>query len=312
MPGLFFIDHTVAFKLTIIGSGSAVPTLTRGVTSQYLNFNERRILIDCGEGTQLQLRKYRVRFQRIQYIFISHLHGDHYLGIFGLLASMNLLGRTLKLIIFAPARLEEMIRLQFEISNVTLDFEVEFRLLNCKDKTLVFEDRLLEVYAFPLKHRIACYGFLFREKHKELNIDARMIEKYEISRAEIWAIKNGADIERNGKTIPNSELTLPPAKQLQYAFCTDTKFYAKLPEWITGSDILYHEATFTEKQADRAKATYHATAKQAAEIAKQAGVSQLILGHFSARFHHTDELLAEAKTVFENTVCVEDGDEFKM
>lgn len=300
------------FKLTIIGSGSAVPTLSRGVTSQYLNFNERRILIDCGEGTQLQLRKYKVRFQRVQYIFISHLHGDHYLGIFGLLASMNLLGRTLKLIIFAPAQLEEIIKFQFNITKVTLDFEVEFRTLNVKDKTLVFEDRVLEIFAFPLKHRIECYGFLFKEKVKEQNIDVKMIQKYEIGRAEIWAIKNGADLERNGKIIPNSKLTLAPPHLLQFAFCTDTKYYAKLPAWINDVDLLYHEATFTEKQIDRAKATHHSTARQAAEVAKLSGAKKLILGHFSARFHSTQELLDEAKTVFENVECVEDGDEFVM
>jgi ribonuclease Z len=246
----------------------------------------------------------------LQYIFISHLHGDHYLGIFGLLASMNLLGRTLKLIIFAPARLEEIIRLQFEISGVMLDYEVEFRVLDCKEKTLVFEDRLLEIFAFPLKHRMPCYGFLFKEKPKELNINARMIEKYEISRAEIWAVKNGADLERNGTIIPNAELTLPPTSLFQYAFCTDTRYYEKIVDWIKGSQLLYHEATFIEKQADRAKATQHSTAKQAAEIAKAAGVEKLLLGHFSARFQSTGELLEEAKMVFENTVCVEDGDEF--
>ena len=302
----------MSFKLTIIGSGSAVPTLSRGVTSQFLNFNERRILIDCGEGTQLQLRKYGVRFQRLQYIFFSHLHGDHYLGIFGLLASMNLLGRKLKLVIFAPAQLEEMIKFQFEITKVTLDFELEFRTLSHSDKSLIFEDRILEIFAFPLKHRIECYGFLFKEKPKELNIDPKMIEKYDIGRAEIWAIKNGADLERGDKIIPNSSLTLFPAPLIQYAYCTDTKFYGRLPDWIKDVDLLYHEATFTEQQADRAKATHHSTAKQAAEIAKLARAKKLIIGHFSARFHSTKELLDEAQTVFENTICVEDGDEFTM
>ena len=298
------------FKLIIVGSGSAVPTLQRGVTSQYLNFNERRILIDCGEGTQLQLRKYKIRFQRLQYIFISHLHGDHFLGIFGLLASMNLLGRTLKLIIFCPADLEKIIQSQFEITKVKLDFDLEFIHLEGKTKKLIFEDRLLEVYSIPMKHRIECYGFIFREKPKEQNIDAAKIEQFDISRAEIWAIKNGADLERNGKIIPNAELTLPPAKLFQFAFCTDTKYYEKIAEWVEDSDLLYHEATFTEKQIDRAKATHHSTAKQAAEIAKKANVSKLLLGHFSARFGSTKELLDEAKPVFENVVCVEDGDEF--
>ncbi|MBI3135742.1 MAG: ribonuclease Z [Bacteroidetes bacterium] len=300
------------FKLVIIGSGAAVPTLQRGVTSQYLNFNERRILIDCGEGTQLQLRKYGVRFQRLQYIFISHLHGDHFLGIFGLLASMNLLGRTQKLIIFGPDGLEKMIRFQFELTKVTLDFELEFQTIHCKTKTLIFEDRVLEIFAFPLKHRIECYGFLFKEKPKERNIDKDQIEKYAISLAEIWAVKNGSDLERDGKIIPNDQLTLPPAHLLSYAFCTDTRYYEKAAGWIKGADLLYHEATFSEKQLDRAKATHHSTAAQAAALAKKAEVRHLLIGHFSARFTSTAELKAEASAVFENTTCVEDGDEFVL
>lgn len=300
----------MSFKLTIVGSGSAVPTLKRGVTAQYLNFNERRILIDCGEGTQLQLRKYKVRFQRVQYLFISHLHGDHYLGIFGLLASMNLLGRTLKLHLFAPAALREIIAHQFTITGVTLDFEIEYHDLNCTEKTLIFEDKILEIYAFPLRHRIKCHGFLFKEKPKELNINKEKIEEFTISRAEIWSIKNGGDIERNGKIIKNAKLTLPGVAPKQYAFCTDTKFYPKLADWVKDVDLLYHEATFTEAQKDRAKATQHSTAKQAAEIAKRANVKKLLLGHFSARFNSTSELQKEAEVIFENTICVEDGDEF--
>lgn len=300
------------FKLLIIGSGSAVPTLQRAVTSQYLNFNERRILIDCGEGTQLQLRKYKVRFQRLQYIFISHLHGDHFLGIFGLLASMSLLGRTQKLIIFCPDGLEKMIKMQFEISKVYLDFELEFVTVSTKTKVKVFEDRILEVFAFPVKHRIECYGFLFREKPKELNIDKDQIEKYGISRAEIWAIKNGADLERNGKIILNKNLTLSAPHLFQYAFCTDTKYDEKIAGYVKGADLLYHEATFTEKQSDRAKATFHSTALQAAKIAEKAEVKQLLLGHFSARFGATTELETEAKLVFKNSICVKDGDEFNF
>jgi len=302
----------LSIKLKIIGSGSAVPTLTRGVTSQYLNFNERHILIDCGEGTQLLLRKHKVRFQRIQYIFISHLHGDHYLGLVGLLASMNLLGRTAKLIIFAPADLEKIVNFQFDLTHVKLDFDIEFRHLSYKEKTLILEDRIMEVYAFPLKHRIECYGFLFKEKTKLLNIKTELIEKYEITRAEIWAIKNGEGIERNGKKISNDKLTLPPTQLKQYAFCTDTKFLNKLPDWIKDVDILYHEATFTEAYTDRAKATFHSTAAQAAKIAKLAKAKKLLLGHFSARYHTTDELLTEAKELFSEVVCVEDGDEFVL
>lgn len=298
------------FKLVIVGSGAAVPTLQRGVTSQYINFNERRILIDCGEGTQLQLRKFGVKFQRLQYVFISHLHGDHFLGIFGLIASMSLLGRTQKLTIFAPKGLEDVIKFQFELTKVELDFELEFVTLSCKTKTLIFEDRVLHIYAFPVRHRIECYGFLFEEKEKEVNIDKDQLVHFGITREEIWGIKNGKGIERNGKQVPHHELILPAGHRISYAFCTDTKYYEKIAEWIQGCDLLYHEATFTEKQADRAKATCHSTAAQAAKLATKANANQLLLGHFSARFGSTDELRDEAITIFENTTCVEDGDEF--
>ena len=302
----------MSFKLVIVGSGSAVPTLQRAVTSQYINFNERRILIDCGEGTQLHLRKFKVPFQRLQFIFISHLHGDHFLGIFGLLASMNLLGRTQKLIIFCPEDLEKLIQFQFELTGVSLDYEIEFRILSCKDKSLIFEDNLLEIYAFPVKHRIPCYGFLFAEKAKERNIDKDKITQYQISRSEIWSIKNGADIERDGKLIKHEELTLAPKKSIQYAFCTDTKYYAKIAEWVKDVDLLYHESTFTEKQRDRALATKHSTALDAGKIAKEARVKKLLLGHFSARFDSTEELKKEAMQVFENVECVQDGNEYNL
>lgn len=295
-------------NLTILGSGSAVPVITRGVTSQYLNMNERRILIDCGEGTQLQLRKFRVKFQRLQYIFISHLHGDHFLGIFGLLSSMSLLGRTNKLMIFGPEGLEEIVRHQFKLSQVYLSYELEFTTLNCTDKTLVFEDNSIKVSAFPLKHRVKCYGFFFEEKKRELKIRREKIKEYNLEIPEILAAKSGEDISRESGLIPNAELTLPGGKLASYAYCTDTRYVAKLPEWIKGARLLYHEATFTKAHTDRAKATGHSTAEDAANIAKEAAVDQLILGHFSSRYTDTTPILEEAKVVFENVTCVEDGD----
>lgn len=298
------------FKLTILGSGSAVPTLERAVSAQYINFNERRILIDCGEGTQLQLRKYKAKFQRIQLILISHLHGDHFQGIFGLLASMNLLGRVQPLRIFAPPELEEIVRYHFKLTHVYLNYELEFVSLTAKDKTLVYEDKVLEVHAFPLKHRINCFGFLLKEKPRLLNIIPEKIEEFDLSLAEIYRAKLGEDIERADEVIPNIELTLPPLQLLQYAYCSDTLPVSQLAEWIRDVDLLYHEATFTEQQADRAVKTMHSTARQAAEIAKSANAGKLILGHFSARFGDTSPILNEAMEVFENVSCVEDGDEF--
>jgi ribonuclease Z len=295
-------------NLTILGSGSAVPILGRGVTSQHLNINERRILIDCGEGTQLQLRRFKVKFQRIQFIFISHLHGDHFLGIFGLISSMSLLGRTNKLQIYGPDGLEEIVRHQFKLSQVYLSYDLEFIVIDCKEKALVFEDNSIEIYAFPLKHRVKCHGFLFQEKPRPSKMNKVKIKKYGLTLEEILAARRGEDVIRETGTLLNEELTHGIEKCLSYAYCTDTRFVAKLPEWIEGASLLYHEATFTKDHTDRAKATGHSTAEDAATIAKEAKVEQLILGHFSSRYKDTECLLVEAKAVFDNVKCVEDGD----
>jgi len=300
------------FKLTIIGSGSAVPTLTRGVTSQHINFNERQILIDCGEGTQLQLRKRKVKFQRIQYILISHLHGDHYLGLTGLLSSMSLLGRTKKLSIYCPAELEKLLQFQFEVAGINFSFELEFIHLKAKGKEVIFEDTSIQISAFPVKHRIPTWGFHLKEKEKDFNVNPKKITEHQLSLEEIVKVKKGEDVVRESEYLRNPDLTLPKAPMLSYAFSSDTKYFDQMADYIKGVDILYHEATFTEKHCDRAKSTMHSTAKQAAQVAKKGEVKQLLLGHFSARYKSTDELLTEAKTVFENVVCVNDGDEFVL
>jgi len=300
-------------NLQILGSGAATPTLSRGVTAQYLNFNERKILIDCGEGTQLKLRKFQVKFQRIQYIFISHLHGDHYLGLFGLLSSMHLLGRKTDLHIYAPPELEQIIELQFRLTYVKLSFNLIFHTVEVKEKTLIFEDNSIEIFAFPLKHRIKCYGYLFREKPKERGLIKDYIDEFKLSIPEIIQLKNGNNVTReNGFVLDCLKLTNDPPKQQSYAFCTDTKYIESLKEIVNEVDILYHEATFTHELLDRAKATYHTTAKQAATLAKNANVKKLILGHFSQRYRNTDELEQEAKEIFENTTCVKDGDQFLL
>ena len=296
--------------LQILGSGAATPTLTRGVTAQYLNFNERRILIDCGEGTQLQLRRFGIKFQRLQYIFISHLHGDHYLGLPGLLASMHLLGRVAPIHIFAPPELESIIMEQYRLTHVKLNFEMIFHPVEIDSKTLIFEDNLMAVSAVPLKHRIPCYGYVFEEKLKERRVDKEAIESYKLTIPEIVELKKGNDLIRGNETIANTVLTFDPPKPKSYAFCTDTKYLANLNESIQSVDVLYHEATFIDKEKERAKATFHTTALQAANVAKAAGAGQLLLGHFSARYRSAEELGEEARTVFENTVCVNDGDKF--
>ena len=297
-------------KLTILGSGAATPTLNRGVTAQYLNFNERRILIDCGEATQLQFRKFGVKFQRIQYVFISHLHGDHYLGLPGLLASMHLLGREKELHIFAPPELEQILKFQFELTYVNLNFKLIFHPLTVSTKELVFEDDNMEVFAFPLKHRIPCFGFLFQEKMKERSIIPEKIKPFNLTIPEMVQLKKGMDIERNGEQVSHLKFTNDPPKPNTYAYCTDTKPVKKVAEWIEGVDVLYHEATFMDKEKARAKITFHTTALQAVNIAHEGKVGQLLLGHFSARYRSTTPLREEAQTIFINTTCVNDGDEF--
>lgn len=297
-------------KLTILGSGAATPTLKRGVTAQYLNFNERRILIDCGESTQLQFRKSGVNFQRIQYVFISHLHGDHYLGLPGLLASMHLLGRENDIHIFAPPALEKILKLQFDLTYVKLNFEIIFHHLNAKVSELIFEDGNMTITAIPLKHRISCFGFIFREKLKERSIIKAKIEPFQLTIPEIVQLKKGQDLIRNDEVISCDQLTTAPPCPKSYAFCTDTKYIPGLADAFHNVDTLYHEATFLDQEKVRAKATFHTTAFQAATLAKTAQVGQLLLGHFSARYKSTELHLQEAKAVFDNTICVEDGDDF--
>ncbi len=298
-------------NLTILGSGAATPTLKRGVTAQYLNFNERKILIDCGEGTQLQLRKFKISFQRLQHIFISHLHGDHYLGLMGLLSSMHLLGRTKSIHLFAPPELQQILETQFRLTYVKLKFEIIYHHLDFKEKTLVFEDNILEIFAFPLKHRIPCYGFLFKEKVKDRGMIKEKIQELDIKIPEIIQLKSSKNIIRdNGDELNYLDLTTPPEQPKSYAFCTDTKYIESLKEILKDVDLLYHEATFIHGLLSRAKATFHTTAFQAATLAKNANVGQLLLGHFSQRYSSTKDIETEAKSIFENTICVKDGDNF--
>lgn len=299
-------------KLTIIGSGSAVPTLTRGVTAQYLNFNERHFLIDCGEGTQLQMRKYKVKFQRLKAVFISHLHGDHYLGLTGLLSSMSLLGRTKELTVYCPAELEEILKFQFKVAKVYFNFELKFVPLTATAKEVIFEDNILTVSAFPVKHRIDCWGFRFDEKPKDRNINPSKIEEHKLTLEEILKVKKGEDVTRESSYLRNEELTLKPTPTVSYAYSADTAYFAEMADYVQGVDLLYHEATFTEKHSDRANATQHSTALQAANVAQEAKVKRLILGHFSARYKDPSELVDEAKTVFKNVSAVEDGMEYVL
>lgn len=299
----------MTFSLTILGSSSALPTSKRFSTAQALNVNENYYLIDCGEGTQIQLRRNSIRFGKLNHIFISHLHGDHYLGIFGLISTFTLLKRKSDLHIYAHETLREMLDCQLKYQEGDLPFRIVFHPLKPDYPEKLLEDKRIMVYSFPLNHRIKTCGFLFQEKPRELNIKKDMIERYNIPIAEIVKIKKGSDFTtQDGKTIKNQELTLPPMRSRSYAFCTDTLYHEPIIPIIKGVDILYHEATFADDMKKRAEETYHSTAKQAAAIAKKAQVKKLIIGHFSARYKSIDKILSEACRIFPNTVPANDDD----
>ncbi len=304
---------TQTFELLILGSSAATPTANRNPTAQLLNIAERFFLIDCGEGTQMQLRKYKARFQSINHIFISHLHGDHFYGLPGFLASMHLLGRKNELTIYGPKELEELITMLHKHSDTYLNYPLNFIHTQNITKQLIFADDKVEVYSLPLKHRIATTGYLFREKPLPRNVDKYKLEKLNVSFAEIHKLKQGLDaVDNAGNTIKNLNLTLDPPKQRSYAFCSDTRFFEELAQDIKDVDLLYHEATFLEEKIDRAKQTFHSTAKQAAQMAVLANAQQLILGHFSARYSDLNEFLEEAKPIFNNTELAIEGNLFSL
>ena len=297
------------FDLTILGCSSATPTSSRNPTAQILNHAERYFLIDCGEATQIQLRKFKFKMQRIDHIFISHLHGDHYLGLPGLLGSMHLLGRDKELHIYSPPGLEEIITVSHHHSKSHLNYKLVFHTIESQAR--IFEDDKLTVDTIPMNHRIPCYGFLFREKPNLRNIIKEKIEQYNIPVQEIPHIKVGKDfISAEGKKILNAELTTDPLPPRSYAYCSDTLYNESYIEQIKNVDMLYHEATFGSEMAERAKETHHCTAKEAGMIAQKANVKKLIIGHYSARYRDLAPLLAEAKEVFQNTVLAVEGEKY--
>ena len=299
------------FELTILGSSSATPTSERYPTAQVLDASGRFFLIDCGEGTQIQIRRQKIGFGKIKHIFISHLHGDHYYGLIGLISTFNLLGLKNDIHIYSPSQLKDIIQPQLDFLKGDLQFNVIFHPLNFKKAQIIYEDKSREVVSFPLKHSINCCGFLFREKHKERNIIKEYIQQYKIPVAQIKAIKQGAGFEtENGEIIPNEKLTTPPSPPLSYAFCSDTAFHPPVAKIIKGVNMLYHEATFTEELRDWADKTYHSTALDAAKMAKMAEAGRLIIGHFSSRYKTVEPFLEEAKNVFTNTEEAIDGQSY--
>ncbi|MEI9919884.1 MAG: ribonuclease Z [Bacteroidota bacterium] len=299
----------MSFQLTILGASGAIPAYGRFTSSQYLSIQNRHFLIDCGEGTQLQIAKTNISVQRISHIFISHLHGDHYLGLMGLLFSMHLNHRESDLHLYSHRGLDEIILTQLKHSHSVLNYRLHFHELTPGKHEVIYEDDLLTVEAFPLMHRLACSGFLFREKPKPRRIDKDRLP-IDMKLQYIAQLKLGNDIhdEEGHLLYKNENFTLPPRPSLSYAYCSDTAFFPELARYVKDIDLLYHEATFMEDEREKATATFHSTAADAARVAQMVNAKKLLIGHFSARYRELDGLLNEARAVFPNTeVAVELG-----
>lgn len=296
------------FELHILGCGSALPTTRHFATSQVVNLRDKLFMIDCGEGAQMQLRKSRLKFSRLNHIFISHLHGDHCFGLMGLISTFGLLGRTAELHIHSPKGLEELLTPMLNFFCHTLAYKVIFHEFDTRQTSGVYEDRSMTVTTIPLQHRIPCCGFLFAEKARPNHIIRDMVDFYKVPVYELNRIKNGSDyVTPEEEVIANTRLTRPSDPPRKYAYCSDTIFRPEIVEQLSGVDLLFHEATFAESELARAKETYHTTAAQAARIALEAGVRQLVIGHFSARYEDESILLKEASAVFPNTILAKEN-----
>tara|TARA_R110002124_G_scaffold99563_1_gene245716 strand:+ start:28 stop:945 length:918 start_codon:yes stop_codon:yes gene_type:complete len=304
----------MSLSLTILGCHSATPRANAFPTSQYLEINNRHFLIDCGEGTQRQMRKYKVGFTKINHIFISHLHGDHFYGLVGLLSTYGILGREKELHIYGPKGIKKVTLLQLKISESHAKYPMIFHELSSKESELIFEDDKVSVRTIPLKHRVYTNGYLFTEKEKPLKLHIDNINNYdEIDRADFNNIKAGKDVVLStGEIIPNAELTLPPKKALSFAFCSDTVYKPNIIPIIKNADLLYHEATFLADKQELAKKTKHSTSKEAAQIAKDANVGQLVVGHYSGRYKDIALFKKEAQEIFENSELAIPGKVFTI
>jgi ribonuclease Z len=299
------------FELTILGSSSATPIFNRNPTAQALNINDRLYLIDCSEGTQQQMLRFDVKASRIDHIFISHLHGDHYLGLVGLLSSMHLNGRKKPLKVYGPPQLKEIVELQLQYSETTLQYELEFIFTNAENAEVILENQDVTVESIPLDHGIACTGFLFREKKRLRKLLKEKLEQFSIPIEYFTALKKGADyIAPDGKVYKNDLLTVDSEMPKTYVYCSDTLYNEMYFKQISNATLLYHEATFLNNMLERAKETRHTTALQAGEIAVKTNAAKLLIGHFSARYKTLNELLDEARSVFPETELAVEGKTF--
>ncbi len=303
----------MGFELTILGSSSATPIYNRHPTSQLLIIRDHHFLIDCGEGTLTQLLNYRIKYHKITHIFISHLHGDHYLGLVGLISTFHLQGRINDLHIYGQQELMDIIEIQLRISNMHLRYNLIFHSVMHYAAEVVFEDQEVMVRSVVLNHRVPCTGFIFKEKPRPRKLRIDKLQQHNIPFTYFNKLRKGDDFRTyNGDVIPNKDLTEEPSPSRSYAYCSDTIFDIGIADEVRGVDLLYHEATFMHEQVERAASTFHSTCIQAAEIAKKGEVSKLIIGHFSARYRDLQPLLLEAKTVFENTELALEGRKFKV
>jgi ribonuclease Z len=296
--------------LTILGNNSAIPAYGRNPTSQVLQSTNEAYMIDCGEGTQLQLNRFKIKRNKINHIFISHMHGDHYFGLIGLIASMGLMNRTTPLFVYAPRILQEIINMQLVAAGTILPYPLHFIPL---DDNGIILDGKIEVSSFKVKHRIECWGFIFREKKNPRHIDPVRVKSYEIPSSFYPSLQRGKDyINKKGTIIPNEEVTLPGDIPKSYAYCADTIYDESMAEIVKGVDLLYHETTYLKALHERAAMRFHSTTIQAASIAKLAGVKKLLIGHFSSKYEILDEFLNETVDVFPNTELALEGCCYKI
>ena len=301
------------FEVTILGCGSALPTLRHNSSSQIVNVREKYFLIDCAEGTQVELRRQRIHLNRLNNIFITHLHGDHCFGLMGLISTQGLLGRTAPLHIYGPQDIAKVFQPQIEYFCPHLEYEVTFHPIDTTKFAPIYDDRSLTVYSIPLNHRIPCAGYLFKEKPLLPHIRPEAIARYNIPTSQINNIKAGLDFTTaESETIPNSELVIPADAPRSYAYCSDTMYKPDIIEYIKGIDLLYHEATYGDDKEDNSRKYFHSTARQAATIARDANVSKLIIGHFSHRYEDETILLQQAQEVFPNTILAKENLKIKV
>ncbi len=300
-------------KLTILGCYAATPRTLTNPTAQLLEIRNHYFLIDCAEATQVQLRKHKLKFTQINHIFISHLHGDHFYGLIGLVSTFTLLNRTTDLHIYGPKGIKEIILLQLRYANSYTGFQLFFHELESKESEVIFEDEKVTVSTIPLKHRVYTNGYLFREKLRERKLNVEKVNEYGIETCYFQNIKSGRDITlEDGTVVPNAALTFDPPAPKSYAFCSDTVFTESYLDVIKDVDVLYHESTFLETEAHLSEKTMHCTAKQAAEIALKANAGHLILGHFSTRYDSIESFREEAQTLFSSVEVADDGKVFEF